>query len=61
MNEDEAKKVLELMKSADGGCVYCVRELFRQFVREFPEFAGLAEETFRGEFGEELEKGESDE
>ncbi len=58
MNREVAKKVLELMKGADRGCVYCVRELFKRFVREFPEFAGLAEDLFREEFDEELEKGE---
>lgn len=55
MNMDEAKKILEIMTYADGSCVYCARELFFQFIREFPEFVDLAKEIFKRNFNEELE------
>jgi len=55
MNTDEAKKILEIMACADGGCVYCARELFLQFIREFPELVDLAKDIFKRNFNEELE------
>ncbi len=54
MNREEAEKVLTIMTKADGGCVYCVRELFNLFIQKFPEFTQLTEEIFRIELGKEL-------
>ncbi len=56
MNREEAKKVLEIMASADGGCVFCAKELFIQFIKEFPEFSDLARKIFREKFEEEFEE-----
>ncbi|AEH45439.1 hypothetical protein Thein_1579 [Thermodesulfatator indicus DSM 15286] len=52
----EEDKILNILKQADGGCVYCARELFKLFVKEFPEFNQLAKKIFVKEFEEELEK-----
>ena len=38
MTKEEAKKIIAIMKTADGGCGYCVSELLERFVKEFPEF-----------------------
>ncbi len=56
MSKEEAEKILNILKHADGGCVYCARELFKLFLREFPEFDQLAKKIFVKEFEEELEK-----
>lgn len=56
MNKEEAKRVLEIMALADGGCVYCARELFNRFVKEFPEFTDMAKEIFKKKFNNELEE-----
>ena len=56
MDRKEAEKVLKIMLNADGGCVYCVRDLFNRFIREFNEFKELAKNIFREEFDEDLEK-----
>ncbi len=55
MNKEEAKRVLEIMAQADGGCIYCGRDLFNRFVEEFPEFTDIAMEIFKKKFGNELE------
>jgi hypothetical protein len=55
MNKEEAKRVLEIMALADGGCIYCARELFNRFVEEFPEFTGMAKQIFKKKFNNELE------
>jgi|Deesub1362A_J573_1020465.scaffolds.fasta_scaffold01294_5 hypothetical protein len=56
MKRDEAERVLEIMVLADGGCTYCARELFNQFIKEFPDFGDLAKEIFEKRLGDELEK-----
>lgn len=38
MTLDEAKKVKKVLKAADGGCPYCVRELVEKMQKKFPEF-----------------------
>ncbi len=43
MTEKEAKIVLDIMETADGGCPYCVRSLIKQFIDKFPEFNNLQE------------------
>lgn len=55
MNKQEAKKVLEIMALADGGCIYCAKELFNRFIEEFPEFTDITLEIFKKKFDIELE------
>ncbi|MBU4374110.1 MAG: hypothetical protein L6244_05295 [Candidatus Methanoperedenaceae archaeon] len=55
MKKEEAKRVLEIMALADGGCIYCVKELFNRFIEEFPEFTDIAKEIFKKKFDIELE------
>jgi predicted nucleotidyltransferase len=54
MNKKEAEKILKVMALADGGCEYCVRELFIKFIEEFPNHTYLAVEMFEKIFGKEL-------
>jgi predicted nucleotidyltransferase len=54
MNKETAKKILEIMLTADGGCEFCVRELYLKFIKEFPEYAYLARKRYREEFNQEL-------
>jgi hypothetical protein len=49
MNKEEAKRVLEIMASADGGCIFCGKDLFDRFVEEFPEFTDIAKGNFQEE------------
>ncbi|MHA1237984.1 MAG: hypothetical protein ACTSSJ_01840 [Candidatus Odinarchaeia archaeon] len=58
MNKEDAEKVLKIMLTADGGCIYCARDLFNRFISEFGEFAELARNIFRKAFDEDLEKEE---
>ena len=55
MNKEEAKRVLEIMALADGGCIYCGSELFNQFIKEFPKFTDIAKKTFKNRYNSELE------
>lgn len=55
MKQDEAKEVIKLMLTADGGCQYCVSDLLKLFCTEFPEHKELAKKAFRKMFGIELE------
>jgi len=54
MNKETAKKVLEIMLNADGGCEYCVRELYLKFIKEFPEYSYLVRKIYRENFNQEL-------
>jgi len=47
MDKETAKKVLEIMLNADGGCEYCVRELYLKFIKEFPEYSYLARKMYK--------------
>jgi hypothetical protein len=38
MTLEEAKKVVDIMATADGGCSVCVGSLFEMFQSKFPEF-----------------------
>jgi hypothetical protein len=55
MNKEEAKRVLEIIAHADGGCIYCAKELFNRFIEEFPEFTDIALDIFKKKFDTELE------
>ena len=37
MDKNEAKQVLKIISTADGGCQFCVTELLDKFVSKFPE------------------------
>jgi predicted nucleotidyltransferase len=54
IDKESAKKILEIIATADGGCSFCVRELFLKFIEEFPEFAYLARKIYAELFQEEL-------
>ena len=54
MNRNEAKKILEIMALADGGCEYCVRELYIKFIENFPEYTSLAKKKFAEKFNRDL-------
>lgn len=38
MTLEEAKKVAAIAATADGGCQYCVEDMFDQLNENFPEF-----------------------
>jgi predicted nucleotidyltransferase len=54
MDKETAKKVLEIMLTADGGCEFCVRNLYLQFIKEFPQYSYLARKLYRETFNQEL-------
>ena len=54
MDKETAKKVLEIMLNADGGCEFCVRKLYLQFIKEFPQYSYLARKLYRETFNQEL-------
>ncbi|MCD6256673.1 nucleotidyltransferase domain-containing protein, partial [Candidatus Aerophobetes bacterium] len=39
---------------ADGGCEYCVRELYMKFIENFPEYTPLAKRKFAEKFNSNL-------
>lgn len=43
MIQDEAAKIIAIIKTADGGCKFCVAELLEKFFKEFPEWKCLEE------------------
>jgi hypothetical protein len=45
MDKEDAKKVIEILRSADGGCDYCVKDLLKLFYAKFPEHATLISEN----------------
>ena len=54
MDKETAKKVLEIMLTADAGCEFCVRKLYLQFIKEFPQYSYLARKLYRETFNQEL-------
>ena len=54
MNRNEVEKILEIMALADGGCEYCVRELYIKFIENFPEYTSLAKKKFTEKFNRDL-------
>jgi len=51
MKRESAEKVIKILLSADGGCIFCARELLKLFVNQFPEYKDLAQELFKNTFG----------
>lgn len=41
MKKDEAKKVIAILRTADGGCKFCVKDLEVLFAKQFPEHKKL--------------------
>ena len=54
IDKETAKKVLKIMFTADGGCEFCVRDLFLKFIKEFSEYSYLARKMYRETFNQEL-------
>jgi hypothetical protein len=48
MDKEIAKKVLEIMLTADGGCEFCVRDHFLRFIKDYPQYSYLARKLYRG-------------
>jgi hypothetical protein len=48
MDKETAKKVLEIMLTADGGCEFCVRDHFLRFIKDYPQYSYLARKLYRG-------------
>lgn len=38
MNEEETLSILNIMATADYGCVNCVRDLFSRFIKKYPHY-----------------------
>jgi len=47
--------VIEIMLSTDGGCVFCVSELIKLLVSQFPKYKDLAGELFKSKFETDIE------
>jgi len=41
MTQEEVDKIITILKTADGGCKYCVAELLEKFYKDFPEWKPL--------------------
>jgi hypothetical protein len=54
IDKETAKKILKIMLTADGGCEFCVRDLFLKFIKEFPEYSYLARKMYEETFNQEL-------
>lgn len=54
MTNEEAEKVLDIMKTADGYCSDCAWGLFTSFVEGWGEHEELAKEIYKEEFDTEL-------
>lgn len=54
MNEHQAKQVIEILFTADGGCKYCAANLLTLFLKKFPAYKKIGEESFKEKFGVEL-------
>ncbi len=54
MSIKDAKAVLNIMATADGGCTACVSELFCAFIANFPKRERLAKKLYKEHFDEEI-------
>ena len=50
MTKEEARKVLEILATADTGCNVCAGRLFSKFVKAFPGLKTIADEVWKSEF-----------
>jgi hypothetical protein len=54
IGKETAKKVLKIILTANGGCKFCVKDLFIKFIKEFPEYSYLARKIYEETFNQEL-------
>lgn len=47
MTKKEVIKILRILETADGGCRFCVTDLYERFKEEFPEFSQLADKMLK--------------
>jgi hypothetical protein len=50
MTQDEARKTVEIMLTADGGCGDCAYRLIVQFVRAWPEHLTIVNKVWESDF-----------
>jgi hypothetical protein len=50
MTPEDARVVLEVLMTADGGCHVCAADLAGQFAARFPEHGDAAVEVYRAAF-----------
>ena len=43
----DAKKFIQILETADGGCSYCVEDLLELFIKKFPQHKSLAEKKLK--------------
>ncbi len=55
LKEENIKKFIRILKTANGGCVYCVIKLLDNFIKEFPQYKKLVEKD-RKKLKKEIEK-----
>lgn len=55
MTNEEAKQVLNLLTTADGGCYHCAEYLMLDFLIAFPDYKELAKSIYKSKFEKELE------
>ena len=58
MTEAEAKEIVKIMLTADGGCSVCSADLLTRLVRSFPEYKKTTEDLYKQEFGHDLPRKE---
>ena len=58
MELKEAKKVIEILMEADGGCKWCAHHLIQRFMQEFPEYGATAQEEYHKVFAMDDEEAE---
>ena len=48
MNKQEAETVIKILSEAHGGgCVFCAKELFKLFLKEFPEHSNTVKKRYK--------------
>lgn len=56
MNQSEAKEVITILLSADGGCPFCSADLVKKFVAAFPQYKEFAEAEYHNKYTGEEDK-----
>lgn len=46
-SEKDAIRFMQILETADGGCSYCVADLFKLFIKKFPQHKELAEKELK--------------
>lgn len=46
-SEKDAKKFIQILETADGGCSYCAENLLEEFIKKFPQYKGLVEKKLK--------------